>query len=280
MNDPRKYEALLKNHYGRTHLATDLFAALNRAGKQIVSYRDTAAFDEFHIRGRDATLELARLARIESGHHVLDLGCGVGGPSRLLAGEFGCRVTGIDLIPEFIELARQLTLRVGLEEKVVFEQCDMLALPFDPKSFNVAWSQHTFMNIEEKSQLMAQIHRALKTDGILALYEILSGEVAPIHYPVQWAADAAINFLLPEEEMTRLLQGAGFEMLQWQDASDACTAWFEATLEKMARRAKDAPPPVGLNLIIGPSAAEKAQNTSRNLREKRIRVVYGVFRKK
>lgn len=283
MKVTQKTEALLKSHYGRDNLSEGLFDTLDRAGKQIASHRDTAAFDEFHIRGREATLELARLAGLHTGHHVLDLGCGVGGPSRLLAAEFGCRVTGIDLMDEFIELATRLALKVGLAEKVSFEQCNMLALPFGPHSFDVVWSQHTFMNIEDKSRLLAQIHRVLKPGGMLALYEILSGAVTPIHYPVQWASDPAINFLLSEAEMTGRLREAGFEMVQWQDTTAACTEWFAAVVDKMARHAKTATkgstPPLGLNLIIGPTAAEKARNTARNLREDRIRVFYGVFRK-
>jgi ubiquinone/menaquinone biosynthesis C-methylase UbiE len=156
----------------------------------------------------------------------------------------------------------------------------MLSLPFGPDRFDVAWAQHTFMNIEDKHRLLAQIHRVLKPDGILALYEILSGEVAPIHYPTQWASDPTINFLLSEEKLICRLQEAGFENLRWQDATTACTEWFTAVVDKMTQRATDAPTPIGLNLIIGPSAADKARNTARNLLEKRIRVVYGVFQKK
>lgn len=278
MNEHHDHEALIKNHYARPGLSDDLFATLAKAGKKISTHKDTAAFDEFHIRGREATLELARLAGVQAGHHILDLGCGVGGPSRLLAAEFGCRVTGIDLMEEFVELATQLTQKLGLEERVVFRQGNMLSLPFSLASFDVAWSQHTFMNIEDKAALLTQIRRVLKPEGVLALYEILSDGAAPIYYPTQWASDPAINFLLPEEEMIALLQKTGFERLQWQDVTMECTQWFAAIVEKMAGRPKGSPPPVGLNLIIGPTSAEKARNTARNLQEKRIRVVYGIFR--
>ena len=279
MKDPKRTESLLKSHYGRPNLSETLFGTLTKAGRRILSHRDTSAFDEFHIRGREATVDLARLAGVHAGHHVLDLGCGVGGPSRLLAAEFNCRVTGIDLMAEYIDLAAKLTHKVGLSEKVSFAQCNMLNLPFGPDTFDVAWSQHTLMNIEDKRLLLTRIHQVLKPGGILALYEILSGAVTPIHYPVQWADHAAINFLLPENAMTDLLQGAGFKMVQWQDTTPACTQWFTAVVDKMAKRAGTARPPLGLNLIIGPSAPEKARNTARNLRENRIRVVYGVFKK-
>jgi cyclopropane fatty-acyl-phospholipid synthase-like methyltransferase len=75
---------------------------------------DLAPIDEFHIRGRAATLELARAARVDSTKRVLDVGSGVGGTSRCLAREFGCRVTGIDLTDEYCSAAAMLTDRIGL----------------------------------------------------------------------------------------------------------------------------------------------------------------------
>jgi hypothetical protein len=67
---------------------------------------------------------------------------------------------------------------------------------------------------------------------------------------------------------------------QWQEVTLLCREWFQRIVAKMARRAGDGPAPLGLNLVIGPTAAEKARNTLRNLEEERIRVVYGVARKR
>ena len=50
--------------------------------------------------------------------YVLDLGCGLGGTSRYLAAECGCRVAAIDLTPNFVEVARILTARCGLADRV------------------------------------------------------------------------------------------------------------------------------------------------------------------
>ena len=73
-----------------------------------------APLDQFHTRGILATSELAAAARIDSSTHVLGLGCGIGGPARYLAATFGCKVTGIDLSPAFIDAATYLTARCGL----------------------------------------------------------------------------------------------------------------------------------------------------------------------
>src|SRR5262252_4348883 len=55
---------------------------------------DLATVDEFHIRGRKATLELAAQMNLNTDSHVLDIGSGLGGPARTLAETYGCRVTG------------------------------------------------------------------------------------------------------------------------------------------------------------------------------------------
>ena len=279
MNDTKQLESLLLSHYGRANLSDDLFAALQKAGRKITTYRDTGAFDEFHIRGAEATRELANLVGLSQGQKVLDLGCGLGGPSRFIAGEYGCDVTGIDLIPEFIQIASAIAEKVGLTDKVRFQLCNILDLPFKADAFDMVWSQHTLMNISNKAKLFNQIHRVLKPNGILALYEVLAGDLAPIYYPVQWSSDPGTNFLIQENQMRELLHQAGFKNIAWQENSAQCLAWFESLNKKMTSRPQNAPPPVGLNLVIGPTTAEKARNTLRNLQENRIRVIYVVFKK-
>lgn len=266
-------------HYSRPKLSDELFQTLAKAGVEISSYKDTAAFDEFHMRGRQASRELADLAGLSKGHKVLDLGCGLGGPSRLLAAEYGCQVMGIDLIYEYVRAATLLSRRVGLAHNAMFQVGNMTMLPFRDHCFDVAWSQHTLMNIENKAALYQQVHRVLKPGGLLALYEILCGSAAPMIYPVQWANDAGTNFLVTQARFQRELVAAGFELKVWQEVTDQCRQWFQTLTAKMAERPKDAAPPLGLNLIIGPSTAEKARNTLLNLTENRIRVVYCLFKR-
>lgn len=278
MNSETNNERSIREHYGRDNLSSIILSALEKAGKTIRSYKDTAAFDEFHMRGRAATRELARLAELRTGFQVLDIGCGLGGPSRLLAAEYGCTVTGIDLMEEYVEAATMLTQMVGLTECVSFVQGNMEDLPFEKSRFDTVWSQHTMMNIADKAKLLVQIRDVLKPDGILAFYEIVAGPETPLHFPVQWASDASINYLLDEQAFLETLASAGFTPMVWQDTTAACLEWFETLVSKMGAKPKEAPVPLGLNLVIGRTTAQKAANTARNLKENRIRVVYGVMK--
>ena len=53
-----------------------------------LSPSDLEAVDQFHVGGLEATQELARLFSPSQGSHVLDIGSGLGGPSRYLAANY------------------------------------------------------------------------------------------------------------------------------------------------------------------------------------------------
>ncbi len=86
-------------HHGRGDLAARILEALRAAGKDPddLTVEDLAPVDQVHIRGREATLELAYRTGMTSGTRALDVGGGLGGPARTLASEFGCTVEVLDI---------------------------------------------------------------------------------------------------------------------------------------------------------------------------------------
>jgi MPBQ/MSBQ methyltransferase len=97
----------VETHYTRWELGETIFAALAKAGKDIdrLTIEDLAPVDEFHSRRRAATAELASLLAPTARDRILDVGSGIGGPSRYLAATYGCHVTGLDLTAEFCRVA-------------------------------------------------------------------------------------------------------------------------------------------------------------------------------
>lgn len=274
-----EYAESIAEQYGRAELEEKIFAAYRAAGvdTETLTRDDIASFDEFHIRGREATRELARLAEVEPGTEVLDVESGVGGPARTLAAEFGCRVTGLDLTEEYVRVAELLTERVGLADRVNFEHGDAMEMPFEDDAFDLAWMQHTSMNVADKPRLFAEVRRVLRPGGRLALYEILAGSEESPHFPVPWADDPSVSFLASPEELQSLLARTGFEQVGRRDVTAESLAWFRETIEAVANRPPDAPPPLGLNLLMGETTAEKAENVVRNLEEGRIVVTQAAF---
>lgn len=259
----------IQTHYGREELAERILAALQQAGVDIrqLSVATLAPIDEFHIRGREATLELARAAGLHAACHILDIGSGIGGTSRCLAQEFGCRVTGIDLTEEYCQVAAMLTAKVGLEERIDYRQGDATNLPFEDNQFDVVWTEHVAMNIPDKQRFYSEMYRVLKPGGTLAIYDVLAGASGPVLFPVPWARTPETSFLVSAEALQDLLRAAGFTISSWKDSTAEAREWFTKLAEKIRR---DGFPPLGFHLLMGPDFREMAQNQGRNLEEGRI----------
>jgi SAM-dependent methyltransferase len=238
--------------------------------------RDLAPVDEFHVRGREATVELALLAGLGPGSRVLDVGCGLGGSVRYLADEHQCRGTGIDLTREYVEVARALAERVGLAAKAQFIQASALEIPFAGGSFDVVWTEHAQMNIADKNRLLSEVVRVLKVGGRFVFHDILQDEGGEPHYPLPWANDASISFLATAESLKGLLGDAGLSIRSWGDKSQQSLEWFTAVGEKLKKGGR---PPLGLHLLMGENAKIKSQNLVRNLQEGKIRIIQAVAEK-
>lgn len=260
-------------HYaGSGDLAGAIAESIRNAGKSLdeLQTEDLAPVDEFHIRGRKATLELAEQLMLSRDAHVLDIGSGLGGPARTLAEEYGCRVTGIDLTREFCVAAGTLSAWVGLGEKVAFQVGDATDLRFPNDQFDAAMTIHVAMNIPAKDKLYKEARRVVKPGGIFGLYDVLQGEGGDVVFPVPWAREPSISHLATPSEMTQLLSDAGFKLLDVQDSTEESQGWFEAMT---ARMAKSGPPPVTFQAFLGGDFSEMARNQVRNLAERRIRTV-------
>ncbi len=232
-----------------------------------------APADQFHHGGVAATAELATLAGIRPGTKVLDLGSGLGGPARMLAAEYGCTVTGVDLVPGFVAAANMLTELVGLADRVTFQQGSALQLPFPDGAFDLVWTQNVMMNIAAKGALFREVRRVLKPGGRFAFQDILKGE-GDLLLPVPWATEPSHSHLLRPEEERAFLQAAGFTEVAWLDTTERLK---DPRLGPQPGQAPAAPPPFGLHLVMGSAAGAKGANVLLNVREGRILSVLGVF---
>lgn len=256
------------SHYGASNLAQRIFAAAGAAGIDDFTPTTLAPVDEFHTGGIIASRQLAEFAGLKPGERVIDLGSGIGGPSRLLAAEFGCDVTGVDLTPEFVDAARALTEKCGLSANCRFEAGDATALPFPDASFDAAWTQHVVMNIKDRQGFYNEAFRVLKPGGRLAFFDLLAGdEKKPLDFPLPWARTPDISFVHTSAETRSFLAKAGLEEVAWQDVPFP-----------------QAPPPAnvggfGIGLVMGEDFGLRIQNISRCIQDGRVIIVRALFRK-
>jgi SAM-dependent methyltransferase len=263
---------------GSGGLVAALEEALDAAGVDRSALRaaDLGPVDEFHIRGRVATLEIAEALAVGEGSRVLDLGSGLGGPARTVAEVTGCEVVGIDLTPEFCEAATVLSSWTGLADRTDFRTGDATRTGLPEATFDAVMTVHVAMNIADKSALCAEAFRTLRPSGRFVVYDVLQGEGGDVHYPVPWANDPTTSFLATPEEMRVLLADAGFELAAENDASDASLAWFRQVRQRIE---DEGPPPVSFATFLGESFPKMAANQVANLAERRIRTVTFVCRK-
>jgi SAM-dependent methyltransferase len=263
-------------HYQHQNLEADILAALDAAGKDLNNLKpeDLAPFDEFHMRGRKATLEMARELNLSANSRVLDVGSGLGGPSRCLAQEFGCHVSGIDLSREYCQVAGMLAKRLGLDSLVSYCHGNAVEMPFEDATFDLLWTQHASMNIADKDALYREMWRVLKPGGKLAVYDVLEGAGGPVYYPVPWACESSTSFLVSPESIRETLEKTGFEILLWRDTTDICRSWFSHLGDKISTEGY---PPLGIHLLLGSDFRVMAKNQVRNLEENRIAVIEAVL---
>ncbi|WP_416896899.1 MAG: class I SAM-dependent methyltransferase [Minwuia sp.] len=263
-------EAAVARHYGSGELLERILAGLEQLGLDAgrIDPVELAPVDEFHTAGRTMTVKALDMTPLEAGMHVLDVGCGIGGTSRYLAHERDCQVTGIDLTPEYIEVARDLTSRTGLADRCHFELASALEMPFEDGIFDAAVTFHVAMNIEDRQGLYGEIARVLRPGAPLCIFDVMKGPALGMHYPVPWAETAETSFLRSPDDMRVLLDHAGFTLLAEESQKDFASEFFRKAFAAQAQA--DGPPPLGLHLLTGANSPEKFRNYATALDENMI----------
>lgn len=258
-------EQRIAAHYTQGTIAGTIFGVLRGMGKdpEHLAAADLSPVDEFHIGGRQATVDFATQLAIPRGSHLLDIGSGLGGAARYFAVEHGCTVAGIDLTDEYAQIANDLAHRAGLSSMVSYRQGSALDLPFAAASFDGAYMLHVGMNIEDKARLFAGVRRVLKPGGTFGIYDVMRTGAGDLSFPVPWASTAATSFVDTPGDYRRLLEAAHFSVLTERNRRDFALASFQ----QMRARAAQAggPPPLGLHIVMGAGFAQKTANMADNV---------------
>jgi MPBQ/MSBQ methyltransferase len=262
----------IHGYYSPNDLYNKIINGLNEIGTDLsqVTLDDLQPVDEFHIRGDAATKELIKLANFTPDMHILDVGCGVGGSTRRLSHETGCCVTGIDLSDEYIDAAERLTQLLNMQARVKFHATSALDLPFDDNTFDGAWSIQMNMNVEDKLGWLRETYRVIKPGARAVLYEVCGHKNTPIYFPVPWAQDSSMSFLVPPEAFRDVITSAGFAIEVWNDKTALAQKAFANMQEPKGEQSL---PELGVHLLVGNDIRTKAYNLRRNLDEERISLI-------
>jgi MPBQ/MSBQ methyltransferase len=254
------HEGSVAEHYRVGDLGRKILNALEQSGADMNTLApvDLAPVDEFHMGGRAATEYIVNLMDVAKGSRVLDLGSGLGGLVRYFASERECIASGIDLTPDFVEVAQMLTERTGLTDRADFRTGSALDLPWDDASFDAAVNFHVAMNIADRPRLYSEAARVIRPGGVFAIYDVMKGESDGMLFPVPWSETPETNFLVNPAEMEDLLGEANFDVIYREDRSSIGIEHHKANIAKWVEAGTA--PPLGIHLLTGETSSLKASN--------------------
>ncbi len=102
---------------------------------------------------------------------VLDVGCGTGAQTRVLAQGSPARIVAVDSHPPFVDVVKREALRLGVAHRVDARVADMRRLEFADDSFELMWCEGAIYNIGFEAGLR-DWRRLLVSDGHIALTEV------------------------------------------------------------------------------------------------------------
>jgi sarcosine/dimethylglycine N-methyltransferase len=176
---------------------------------------------------------------------VLEVGCGYGTLARQLARSFDCSVLATNISEKQLAYARELTEAEGLSDKVKFEKCDYHHLPYADNSFEVYWSQESFLHAGDRNVVLNEAHRVLEPFGLLAFSEVTLRRSTPPALREEILKRVGTPTMWSKYEYEVNLKACGFQVEKWEDWSENVVRTYNWTLKQLERKKNDILPRIG-----------------------------------
>jgi len=177
--------------------------------------------------------QLALKMRLQRGHRVLDVGCGVGGPARHIASFAEAHVVGINCNEYQLSRARCLTSKAGLADLCSFIKGDFNHMPLEDNSFDAAYAIEATCHSEDLCKVFSEVRRVLKPGGVFAVYDWVMTDKFDSNnrYHKQLKANILEGSGVPDvvsiPAFHSAILAAGLELVECRDrALDSVIPWY------------------------------------------------------
>ena len=161
---------------------------------------------------------------------VLDVGCGYGDHAVEIAHRFGCRVSGLDIVPRNVEQASKEIVNASLEGRVKVLQGDIQNLPYPDEAFDLVWCRDMLSLIPDLEKAFTECVRVLKPVGKMLIYNTFATDLMyPGEAERRFAAHGVVPTNLDVDYFEGALRRAGFEILERDVIGTEWREHFEET---------------------------------------------------
>lgn len=224
----------LYTHIGRIH---NELAELGKSADDPLRADEISAFDQLHYHGTLAVDDAIDRMGLNAGSRVLEIGSGLGGPARHIAGRTGARVLALELQPDQDRLAAELTARCGLSSLVEHACGDFLDFDWRDRRFDAIVSWLAIFHIQDRERLLEIARGLLPGGGLFYAEDMYSRSPMAPEAHSELARGMYAAYLPDYATYRRDFTAAGFDILACDEMSDDWTDFTTARLaDHRARR--------------------------------------------
>ena len=206
--------------------ANRIYNEINELGKKKydkLNVNDLCNYDQLHYHGTNALDFTINKLKINSKMSILEIGSGIGGPSRYIANKTGAKVTAIELQLDQNKLALDLTKRCGLNNLVKHICGNFLCYNWKEEKFDAIVSWLTLYHIKENNILLQKCYNLLKTDGFFYTEDLLSKKKFNKKELLELEKEIFANYLTDYNNYIKNLKINGFKSIIHYEMSNSWT---------------------------------------------------------
>lgn len=187
------------------------------------------------LSGADGTDRLVEASGIDQDAHVLDIGCGLGGPAMRVAGLHGRKVTGVDLVATNVTTARTRVQDAGLSDRVEILEGDATALQFKENTFDAVFSQDALCHVPDKAAALEEAARVVVPNGAIGLTDWVETDAM-----TETRREAVLDALSAPNLKTQAgyeqtMEAHGIQVAVSEDISSAFAAFYDDVMVRLKK---------------------------------------------